>query len=144
MKTIFNKAIDWKLTKENPASKIKMLREPPPIVRYLATDEIEKLLEACQKSEAKHLYPIVFVALNTGMRLGEILNLKWRDVDLPNGYIHIEKAKGGKRRDIPLNSELTNLLRFSIKKPNTEYVFCDENGKPFSNINRSWKTAKNK
>jgi len=142
MKTIFNKAIDWKLTKENPASKIKMLREPPPIVRYLATDEIEKLLKGCEMSEAKHLYPIVFVALNTGMRLDEILKLKWRDVDLPNGYIHIEKAKGGKRRDIPLNSELTNLLRFSIKKPNTEYLFCDENDKPFSNINRSWKTAK--
>jgi integrase len=76
------------------------------------------------------------------MRLDEILKLKWRDINLPKGLIHIEKAKGSKRRDISLNSELTNLLRFCIKKPNTEYVFCDENGKPFTNINRPWRTAK--
>jgi len=78
-----------------------MLIEPPPIVRYLGADELEKLLKACEMSEAKHLYAIVFVALNTGMRLDEILKLKWRDVDLANGYIHIDKAKGGKRREIP-------------------------------------------
>ena len=78
------------------------------------------------------------------MRLDEILKLKWRDIDLANGYIHVEKAKGGKRRDIPLNYELTRLLKYGIKLPNTEYVFCDENGKAFININRSWKTAKRK
>jgi len=142
LKLIFNKAIDWKLTKHNPARKIKMLKEPPPIVRYLSKEQIPNLLKACKMSAAEHLYPIVFIALNTGMRLDEILKLRWRDIDLANGYIHIEKAKGGKRRDIPLNSELTKLLRFSIKKPNTEYVFCDGDGKPFRNINRSWKTAK--
>jgi len=142
LKTIFNKAVDWKLVKFSPARKIKMLKEPPPIVRYLSEQELPKLLKACEISEAKGLYPIVFVGLNTGMRLGEILNLKWRDIDFINGFIHVEKAKGEKRRDIPLTTELTKVLKFGIKVENTEYVFCDENGKPFRNINRSWKTAK--
>jgi len=70
------------------------------------------------------------------------LKLKWQDIDLANGYIHIEKPKGGKRRDIPINYGLTGLLKYGIKLPNTEYVFCDDNDKPFRNINRSWKTAK--
>jgi len=150
LKTIFNKAVDWKLVKFSPASKVKMLKEPAPIVRYLGKEEIGKLLKACKISEspesnklvAKHPYPIVFIALNTGMRLGEILNLKWRDIDFVNGFIHIEKAKGGKRRDIPLSPELTQVLKYGIKVENTEHVFCNGNGTPFRNINRSWKTAK--
>jgi len=150
LKTIFNKAVDWKVVKFSPARKIKMLKESPPIVRYLSREEIGKLLKACKISEsskykktaAKHLYPIVFTALNTGMRLGEILNLKWRDIDFMNGFIHIEKAKGEKRRDMPLTTELTQVLKCGIKVENSEYVFCHENGAPFSNINRSWKTAK--
>jgi len=142
LKTIFNKAVDWKLVRESPARKIKMLNEPPPIVRYLSEEELPKLLKACEISKAKHLYPIVFTALNTGMRLDEILKLRWRDIDFINGFIHIEVAKGGKRRDIPLTTELTRLLKYGIKVEDTEYVFCDAKGRPFTNINRSWKTAK--
>ena len=105
-----------------------MLKEPPPIVRYLTKEEIPGLLKTCKMSEAKHLYPIVFIALNTRMRLDEILKLKWQDIHLANVYIHIEKAKGGKRRDIPLNYELTRQLKYGIKLPNSEYRFTDENG----------------
>ncbi len=87
MKTIFNKSMGWKLAKQNPARRIRMLKKPPPIVRYLAGEEISTLLKACEISDARHLYPIVFVALNTGMRLDEILKLKWQDIELANGYI---------------------------------------------------------
>ena len=65
------------------------------------------------------------------------ISLKITHLGHYNVYINVEKAKGGKRRDIPLNSELTKFLRFSIKKPNGEYIFCDENDEPFRNIDGS-------
>jgi len=43
---------------------------------------------------------------------------------------------------VATNYGLTRLLKYDIKLPNTKDVFCDDNGKPFRNINRSWKTAK--
>jgi len=53
-----------------------------------------------------------------------------------------KQGKGGKRRGIPINYGLTRLLKYGIKLPNTKYVFCNDTGKLFRNINRSCETAK--
>lgn len=141
LKCIFNKAILWDKVKENPVAKVKLFKEDNTIVRYLTEDEMKRLLKTCKLSTATHLYPIVVVALNTGMRKGEILNLRWRDIDLTNRFIHIETSKSGKRRDIPMNDLLTETLKYGIKKPGFEYVFCDDNREPFTRLDRSFKTA---
>ncbi|MFH1282051.1 MAG: site-specific integrase [bacterium] len=141
LKTMYSKALLWDKTEKNPTAKVKLLQEENERIRYLSNDEQEKLILACKKSEAPHLYPIVMTALNTGMRLGEILNLRWCDIDLRNGFIHIEKSKSGKRRDVPMNNRLIEIFKYGIKKPNTEYVFCDDFGKSFTTIRRSFKTA---
>jgi integrase len=75
------------------------------------------------------------------MRKGEISNLRLRDIGLANKFIHVETSKSGKRRDIPMNNFLTETVRFDIKKPGSEYVFCNDNGKPFIHVDRSFKTA---
>lgn len=141
LKCMFNKAILWDKAKENPVAKVQLFKEDNMIVRYLTEDERGSLLKACKLSAATHLYPIVIVALNTGMRKGEILNLRWRDIDLANKFIHIETSKSGKRRDIPMNDLLTETLKYGIKSPGSEYVFCDEKGEPFTRLDRSFKTA---
>ena len=141
LKCMFNKAILWGKAKENPVTKVQLFKEDNMIVRYLTEDERERLLKACKVSTATHLYPIVIVALNTGMRKGEILNLRWRDIDLANRFIHVETSKSGKRRDIPMNDLLTETLKYGIKSPGSEYVFCDEKGEPFTRLDRSFKTA---
>jgi len=144
LKCMFNAAILWDKAKENPVVKVKLFREDNKRSRYFTEDEIEKLLRACKISSATHLYPIIIVALNTGMRRGEILNLKWRDVDLVNKFVHIEISKSGKRRDIPMNDLLTETLKsgkIEFDRGQDEYVFCDDDGKPFKNLKRSFKTA---
>ena len=103
LKCMLNKAILWGKAKENPVTKVRLFKEDNTIVRYLSGDQKQRLLNACKISDASHLYPIVILALNTGMRKGEILSLRWRDVDLVNKFIHIETSKSGKRRDIPMN-----------------------------------------
>ena len=75
LKTIFNKAIEWGKVEQNPVRKVKLYQENNRRVRYLESDELDRLLPEC----ADHLNPMVTTALNTGMRRGEILNLKWKD-----------------------------------------------------------------
>lgn len=76
-------------------------------IRYLTEDEIDRFLEesACQP----HLHRIVVCALNTGMRKGEILSLKWNEIR--NGFIYLEKTKTKTKREIPLNETLKQLFR---------------------------------
>ncbi|MDW7999072.1 MAG: tyrosine-type recombinase/integrase [Thermodesulfovibrio sp.] len=73
----------------------------------------------------KHLYPIVFTATYTGMRKSEILNLKWSQIDLQNGWILLEKTKNNERREIPICSSLKTLFRqlYAQRRLDTDYVF---------------------
>lgn len=80
LKHMYSKAIEWGYVKTNPAKRVKRLKEPPGRLRYLKPDEVKNLLKVCPR----HIRPVVITALNTGMRRGEILNLKWRGVDLEN------------------------------------------------------------
>lgn len=64
------------------------------------------LVDCC----ADHLKPIVINAFNTGMRGGEILGLKWEQVDLKHGYISLTDTKNGEGREIPINNTLRRLF----------------------------------
>src|SRR5262249_15186598 len=77
LKSMLNKAIEWGLIYENPAAGIKKLREEGGRARFLSSEEIGKLLDNAEE----RFKPILITALHTGMRRGEILNLKWADVD---------------------------------------------------------------
>ncbi|HEY9874597.1 MAG TPA: site-specific integrase [Candidatus Obscuribacterales bacterium] len=84
--------------------KYKVERKPP---RYLSKKEIENILDSIRKHE---LYPLVMVALYTGMRYGEIINIKWKDIDLENNTITVPKSKSGRFRVIPIHDRLKPLL----------------------------------
>lgn len=122
---------EWGWINENPVQKINKPRLPQGRIRFL--DEIEKnrLLEVCRKSNSSFLFPIVVLALSTGMRKAEILTLTWDDIDLNRGSIHLQTTKNGDRRIIPLVGlplELLKNIKFtsqtklafpSLKDPNT-------------------------
>ena len=57
-----------------------------------------------------HLRPIVFLALRTGMRRGEILNMRWSDIDFKNRQILIPITKNGERRYVPISPDLREML----------------------------------
>lgn len=143
LKHMFTKAVEWSMVEEEVLKrirKVKLLKENNRRLRYLTEEEIQRLLNACDK----HLYPIVFTALNTGMRKDEILSLKWNNIDLKNGYIHIEKTKNAERRDIPMNSELLNLFRrlFTERKLSSDYVFVNpDTNTRYMDIKRSFNHA---
>lgn len=84
LRSMFYKAIEWdKFIGENPAAKIKLERENNHRLRFLSEEEIGKLLPHCHS----RIYPVVACAILTGMRMGEILQLSWENVDLEHGIM---------------------------------------------------------
>jgi integrase len=83
---------------------------------------------------------INLAALNTGMRKGEILSLKWTNVDFKNGVIVVEGTKNGEIRKIPMNQKLTVTLESGKRASRGEYVFSDD-GKPYGDVKTGWWSA---
>lgn len=116
---------EWGWLEDHPMRKVRKPKEPQGRVRFLSEDERIRLLEACKESDCPQLYPIVVLAISTGMRQGEILNLKWNHVDLNRGYITLEETKNGERRTVPLVSHAKELLATlsKVRRINTNLVF---------------------
>src|SRR5215208_3146070 len=82
-------AVRWDLIARNPADAAKAPRPTPAEMRPLVAEEVKMLLEAAQGDRLEALYVL---AVTTGMRRGELLGLKWSDVDLENGSLSIRRA----------------------------------------------------
>jgi integrase len=81
---------------------VEMPTKPDGRREYLEESEITRLLKACAPSRNPYLPTIVTLALNTGMRKGEILGLEWERVDLAAHRITLYRTKSGKPRGIPI------------------------------------------
>ena len=101
---------EWEWLKENPVLKIKKPKEANGRLRFLSIEEKDRLLSACKQSQSKDLYLIVALAICTGMRKGEILNLKWKNIDIDREAIWLEDTKNGERRFVPLLGIPNDLL----------------------------------
>lgn len=106
---ILSMACDAGLVKENPCSRVKLLRTDNQRTRYLETEEEERLLAHLQE-HFPSLRRVVLFALHTGMRRGEIVRLSWADVDRVRGLINVRKTKNGKDRIVPINSIAASVL----------------------------------
>ena len=139
LRHFFNMSIKWGLADKTPVSGVKMFPERTR-ERYLTKEEVTLLLNACGESDNKSLKTIVQVALNTGMRLGEILNLRVQDIDLQNMTINIEDSKTGKG-NVPISDYLGSILTEYLQHHRHEYLFCDKHGTPYKSLKNSFKTA---
>jgi integrase len=101
----------------NPARGIKKHKEYFRS-RYLSVEEIAALLKACRVSRNIELYAIVVIALNTGMRLNEILTLRAEDVNLRQKTIVLREqiTKNGDSRIVPLNKTVSGVLSEHMKQ----------------------------
>jgi len=102
---------EWGWLEDNPMRKVSKPKEPRGRVRFLSTEERQRLLPACKDSECPHLYTIVVLALSTGMRQMEILTLQWKDISLENGTIILHETKNNERRCVPLAGHAYDLIK---------------------------------
>jgi integrase len=75
------------------------------------------------------------------MRKGEILGLKWRDVDIQRNTIHLLDTKNGEKRDVPMNDITQKTIIGVLKHPDSQYIFCNKEGQPYGDIKKSFLTA---
>ena len=91
--TITTAVKEWEWMEDNPLRKVSKLKEPRGRVRYLSDEERERLLTACRESHNPNLYLTVILAMSTGGRQAEIWGLRWKCVDLQNGFVTFEETK---------------------------------------------------
>ena len=107
--------VDWLLPlRGNPLSDLSLKVKDNKRDRRLREGELDKLLEAGKKTRNPFLIPIVRLALETGMRRGEILALKYRDVDIERCTATIRESKNGYSRVIPLSSLAVAILETTM------------------------------
>ena len=140
LKHMFTKAMEWDMLSEDILQKVrrvKLLREDNKRLRFLAVEECQRLIDCC----APHLRTIVMVALHTGMRQGEILNLKWEHVDLKHGFILLDTTKTGERREIPIDNTLKEMFNEMPRGFESKCVSTGKHGDTYKSVKRSFNTA---
>lgn len=175
LKALMNKAVEWDVIPINPLNKIKPIKiDRNSRVRYLSAEEELSLRQAMDDREsdirkgrmsgnawrevrgyrtlppldaafADYLKPMVILALNTGLRRGELFNLSWKDIDLEKKQLTVEgtTAKSGQTRHIPLNQEAWEVLAGWQKQSDGALVFPSPvTGERFDNIKRSWESLR--
>ncbi len=119
LKHIFSMAIVWGVAFDNPVKRVRMFHEDNEITNPLSDEDEALLLE----NAAPHLMDIIICALDTGMRRGEIFEMRWADVNLASRSIRVVKTKTNKKRDIPISARLQEVLGRLKRHSKNEYVF---------------------
>jgi len=122
LRGMLNRAVKWGYLSHNPISKMEMFREESR--ERILTEKEMKLLIKVARAPLKHM---ILIALNTGMRRGEILNLEWNRVHINpqgGGFIQVEKTKTGRMRRIPMNRSMVTLFsQLQLNRKGSQYVF---------------------
>jgi len=75
------------------------------------------------------------------MRKGEILGLKWSDIEIKRAIIHLHDTKNGEKREVPMNETVQKTIIGVLKNPESQYVFCNKDSKPYGDVKKSFSTA---
>ena len=125
----------------NPVQLIPSLPEDNHRVRYLSTLERKRLLNACREACWPKLYLLVLIAITTGARRGELLGLKWSDIDFERQTAYVKTSKNGQPKVLPLTDTVVKELT-SFRLQDSSLIFNSEikPDKAFC-FNKQWRKA---
>jgi len=116
--------------------RVRLFRVEKPSFDFLNFDEAERLVQAMDPEWR----PVLLTALKTGLRLGELIGLRWSDLDLVRGKLHVRRTiwrgieglpKGGRARTVEMPRSLVDTLK-AIRHLRGPYVFCQVDGEPLT------------
>jgi len=115
----------WGWLTDNPAKKVSSPKLPRGRVRFLDDDDRARLLQACKESPNTLLYPCVVLAISTGMRQAELMQLVWSDINLKDGFLILHETKNGERRRVTLAGASLDLLKehAKLRRLDTKLLF---------------------
>lgn len=108
---------EWRWTRHNPVKDVRLPAKPASRKRLIADDEVRAMVEALGFTGARpetlsqQIAVAFLLALETGMRAGEITSLEWRQVFSAARYLRLERTKNGDSRDVPLSTRAVDLLK---------------------------------
>ena len=171
LRGVLTKAVDHNLLDQNPITKVKDLKHADEQrIQYLTAGEEINLRTALKvrhrkKCEARlsgnrfrterdypqmaeisgyadHVEPLVLLAMNTGMRRGELFQLNWEKVNLEKKFLTVSAAtaKSSKTRHIPLNKEALTVLSILKKSRTDSLVFSSpKSDNPLTTVKTAWR-----
>lgn len=108
--------IEWGLCDLNPVSNVRKPKVPPGRDRRLTAREERLILRYAHGHKNAQLFSIIVLAMETAMRQGEIVGLRWEHINLKTRIAHLPETKNGSKRDIPLSSRARDvLIRLGVK-----------------------------
>lgn len=131
---------DYEWLPSNPMHRVHKPALGPKRVRFLTLDEQARLLTESQRSRCAVLYPLVLLALTTGLRRNEALTLRWQEVDLEQGLLRLVRTKTGVRRAVPMPQMTIAALRQwrDTQAPPRLLVFAGRTGTRPAEVSRAW------
>lgn len=146
IRSLFRHAVEWKVggITKNPACDLKKYKEEERPVVCLAPEQAVSLFEAAERSPNRYLKHILMLLLQTGARKSELLNARWKDIDLEEGNWYVPRSKGGKPLCKPLNPAALHTLRCLPSRGRSPYLFPSDKheGSPLTMFYRSWDSAR--
>jgi integrase len=110
---------EWNIPVSNPLADIRKPKPSNARIRRLEDNEEQRLLKACRQSRNPLLYSLVVIAVETAMRLGELLSLEWKDINLTKRIAFLTDTKNGNARTIPLSARAIEIF-YAIPKHITD------------------------
>jgi integrase len=135
-----SRAIEWgHLPDEAPAWKVKRFREQSRD-RWVKPAELPALLAAIEAEPSGYVRAALMIALLTGMRRGEVLGMRWQDVDFDRAEIRLPRTKANRTHVVPLSAPAVELLRDLRRQLGNPYVFCSDTlpGAHISDMKKPW------
>jgi integrase len=128
---------------ENPCANLTKLKDEGKRDKILQESEFAKLLKECRESKSPYLYCIVLIALTTGARQGEILNLHWDEINWERKQAHLRETKNGRSRNIVLVDPVIHELKklYALRQPNKKLVFASLTTFGKIDIKKAWQAA---
>lgn len=120
-------AIEWGIAIDNPVLKVRKPKIPPGRNRRLSQKEYNRIMRAAHAHQNKELYPIIVIAIETAMRQGEILSLRWENISWKKRVAHLPYTKNGSARDVPLSSAAVHVFKHYLKQKHDGKVFSYSN-----------------
>lgn len=130
----------------NPVAKVKHPKINNEVTECLTKDEIKRLLNTLDKWHNRRVALLIKFDLYTGLRRGELFNLRWEHVDLFNGTISLKDPKGGKDQTLPVSDVAYKVLieaKGLLPTPDCPYVFPNRWGLKRSTFGNTWTYVKN-
>ncbi len=140
LSSVFEFAKEEYETKHNPCREVRAKPENKGRIRFLSDDERVRLLKACKESFYERLYLVTLLGITTGARRGELLSLRWSDIDFKRRIASIHTSKNDNPRELPLTKDVIHELK-KFQQVGNSFVFPSNDESQAMDFRGSWNTA---